>query len=387
MDSEHVQIVDENNNCETQQPDNIQTTVKQERVSDSDSARKKPRKYSDVWNSFDTYVDDDGNNRARCILCKASYAIEGLKVSSMALHKIRESIKYLKSSEARLIKFAELAKQTDVTTSMHLRMDICTRWNSTYLMLENAVTFRRVFMHYSLFDSHYKYCPSNDELDRAERIGDFLEPFYEITTLLSGSEYPTANLYFPSVWKIQKRLLEEAESEDEIISDMAKQMKSKFEKYWDNYNVILAIAIILDPRYKLPFVDYCFKKVYPTRYLEDAQGRKILTSQEKDFDGFDNEFGVTSKSELDRYLEETKFDRIQHAKLNILDFLKDNCVRYPILSKMARDIMSIPITTVASESAFSIGNEHDDNDLVVPLLNIGETPESRESTTKATDVD
>lgn len=40
MDSEHVQIVDENNNCETQQPDNIQTTVKQERVSDSDSARK-----------------------------------------------------------------------------------------------------------------------------------------------------------------------------------------------------------------------------------------------------------------------------------------------------------------------------------------------------------
>lgn len=75
MDSEHVQIMDENNNCETQQPNNIQTTVKQERVSDSDSARKKPRKYSDVWNSFDTYVDDDGNNRARCILCKASYAI------------------------------------------------------------------------------------------------------------------------------------------------------------------------------------------------------------------------------------------------------------------------------------------------------------------------
>nr|CAD1818417.1 unnamed protein product [Ananas comosus var. bracteatus] len=139
-------------------------------------------------------------------------------------------------------------------------------------------------------------------------------------------------------------------------------MKSKFEKYWDNYSMILAIAIILDPRYKLPFVDYCFKKVYPIRDLEDAQGKKILTSQERvtivrqiDFDGFDSEFGVTSKSELDRYLGETKFDRIQHAKLNILDFWKDNCVRYPILSKMARDIMSIPITTVGSESAFSIG--------------------------------
>nr|CAD1831042.1 unnamed protein product [Ananas comosus var. bracteatus] len=179
---------------------------------------------------------------------------------------------------------------------------------------------------------------------RAERIYDFLEPFYEITTLLSGSGYPTANLYFPSVWKIQKRLLEEAENKDEIISDMAKQMKSKFEKYWDNYSVILAIAIILDPRYKLPFVDYCFKMVHPTRHLEDAQGRKILTSQER----------VTIvRQELYLLFEKYAENQAQEKSSSTTN-CSTSAKRKKDDIRMARDIMSIPITTVASEYALAL---------------------------------
>ena len=42
---------------------------------------------------------------------------------------------------------------------------------------------------------------------------------------------------------------------------MAEQMKGKSDKYWDCYSVVLACAIVLDPRYKLDFVDYNFKKI------------------------------------------------------------------------------------------------------------------------------
>ncbi|KAL8492850.1 hypothetical protein ACS0TY_024156 [Phlomoides rotata] len=62
------------------------------------------------------------------------------------------------------------------------------------------------------------------------------------------------------------------------------------------------------------------------------------------------------KSELDRYLDEPPMELKYNENLNVLTFWKDNKSKYPTLSVMACDILSIQITTVASESAFSIGS-------------------------------
>uniref|UniRef100_A0A453FW87 HAT C-terminal dimerisation domain-containing protein n=1 Tax=Aegilops tauschii subsp. strangulata TaxID=200361 RepID=A0A453FW87_AEGTS len=58
-----------------------------------------------------------------------------------------------------------------------------------------------------------------------------------------------------------------------------------------------------------------------------------------------------SKSELEKYLAEDSED--PDKKIDILGWWKENSSRFPILANMARDILAIPITTVASESAFS----------------------------------
>jgi len=75
---------------------------------------------------------------------------DGLKVVDKALHNIRESVKYVKSSDGRTLKFKECV----------------TRWNLTYLMLESAIRYKKAFEILKMVDRSYKNCPSLEEWDR-----------------------------------------------------------------------------------------------------------------------------------------------------------------------------------------------------------------------------
>ena len=61
------------------------------------------------------------------------------------------------------------------------------------------------------------------------------------------------------------------------------------------------------------------------------------------------------KTQLELYLDEPRVDR--NAKLDILAFWKGNEFWYPELTAMARDMLSIPISMVASESILVLVDE------------------------------
>lgn len=54
-------------------------------------------------------------------------------------------------------------------------------------------------------------------------------------------------------------------------------------------------------------------------------------------------------------LEDSKLDMKSHHNLNVLHYWKENIHRFGPLTYMAMDVLNISITTVASESSFSIG--------------------------------
>ncbi|PIA41991.1 hypothetical protein AQUCO_02100078v1 [Aquilegia coerulea] len=67
-----------------------------------------------------------------------------------------------------------------------------------------------------------------------------------------------------------------------------------------------------------------------------------------------NNVSGSASNELQRYLSEpilTEFDK----EFDVLSWWRANKQRFPILSMMARDVLAVPVSTDASESAFSAG--------------------------------
>ncbi|CAB4304268.1 unnamed protein product [Prunus armeniaca] len=74
----------------------------------------------------------------------------------------------------------------------------------------------------------------------------------------------------------------------------------------------------------------------------------------EDFDNsYKNGSSSSRKKELYKYLDEEMLDRKQD--IDVLSLWQMEHLHYPILSHLAQDVLTIPISTVASKSAFSIG--------------------------------
>lgn len=176
-------------------------------------------------------------------------------------------------------------------------------------------------------------------------------------------------------------------------------MKEKFSKYWENLgklNFLLYVAVILDQRYKLKFVKWCLDQVYATEIdttmgtimfeevkktfnrlyncyaTDDVQSSDMPSCSSSRTDAMDaDNFGTSSsltsqfasfleetefsdnKSEIDKYLDDKCVK--ESASFDILEWWNKNSKEFPNLARMARDVLSVPVSTVASESTFSTG--------------------------------
>ncbi|KAK3222513.1 hypothetical protein Dsin_009538 [Dipteronia sinensis] len=97
--------------------------------------------------------------------------------------------------------------------------DVCTRWNSTYLMLESALKFQKAFERLEEEDGNYVTYFLEDESGKRKieppRFNDwetsrvfvkYLKKFYDVTLKFSASFSVTSNMYFHEVFSIQSEL-------------------------------------------------------------------------------------------------------------------------------------------------------------------------------------
>ncbi|XP_070044851.1 zinc finger BED domain-containing protein RICESLEEPER 2-like [Nicotiana tomentosiformis] len=214
---------------------------------------------------------------------------DSLKESSVSIERVRHAVRYVRQSPARLKRFQECFDDKQLNCKKTLCLDVPTRWNSTYLMLRRAVEFESAFSHYASSEiglRHYlghsyievgiPTCELlSSDWENVKGITKFLEIFYLLTLKISGSRSVTSNIYFLEIYAVAIYLKQLIANEDTVLSEMAKKMNKKFNKYWG------------DP-----------------------------------------------------------------GKMNKIVFISS---RFPVLAEMARDVLAVPISSVASECAFSTG--------------------------------
>jgi hypothetical protein len=191
-----------------------------------------------------------------------------------------------------------------------------------------------------------------------------------------------------------------AQENNALLMNVVSPMKLKFLKYWQNIPLLYSFAFVLDPRAKmrgfhnvLQILSQTISFDYSNYYNEvrtelyklynkyetkfgsvRGQRNQAAASTGKKFAAWGKIYGAPTAppssstplsstpssapaiavvSELASYLYSdtvTCFD----DEFNLMNWWHEHKLTFPILSIMARDIMVVPVSTVSSESCFSL---------------------------------
>jgi hypothetical protein len=254
-------------------------------------------------------------------------------------------------------------------TPKELIIDVKTRWNSTFLMLERALELREPLKDAMHEEEFHAYQLADQDWALLETISGLLVEFKRATNTVCTSAKPTLTSTIPVYNRVMKRVedFRGAHVRSVTIVEATKAAMEKIKYYYLKSNrAIYSIATILDPRFKLEHyrrtgwkkrrIDAArndFERVFRGNYMQTAP---TCSHEEPENDPSD-EFLVFpyagTGNELDSYLAEPVVSR----ETDVLQWWKARSRDYPHLASMAMDYLAAPATSVPVERVFSGGTD------------------------------
>ena len=313
---------------------------------------------------------------------------ESGKTISNLLRRVRFFIKKLRCSPQQRNLYELQCKAANLSCKM-LILDVKTRWNSTFYMIERLIEQKRAVEYWlstnpecgKIKMGYLK--PSDDEWKLLEEIMIHLKVFEESSRLLSGSKYPTLSLVMPAYIELFT-YIENQMSRDEV-SQMVKEaltdshsILSKYYNFTDD-SVYYLGSVILDPRFKLEYLNRkSFDTLYPEVLRETLEKLKSLSnllqesrlttieqkqdvSTEVNVKGtgslFERMFAHTAAKSNDHELDAYLALQTEAAAVDPLQWWKSHEVQFPALSKLAKSMLAIPGSSVSVERVFNVGRD------------------------------
>jgi len=163
--------------------------------------------------------------------------------------KAKSITTYFKHSSINTKKLVDFENQMGLPV-LKLKQECPTRWNSRYDMLERLVTLKDPV---SAIAASAKKLPSMsaDDCKAAEEYVRIFKPFKVLTAVMSSATTPTVSMIIPQLNKLKYTLSLET-FQSVCLPAVLEDLLSKIAQRWPYYeeHPILAIATIVDPRYK-----------------------------------------------------------------------------------------------------------------------------------------
>ncbi|KAF7148660.1 hypothetical protein RHSIM_Rhsim03G0100100 [Rhododendron simsii] len=216
-------------------------TLTGDNASSNDTAIKFLKRKTKDWKR--TILDHDYLHVRCCAHILNLIVVEGLKDRNESILRVRDVVRYVRSSPQRLESFKKCVEKEKIVSNQTVCLDVCTRWNSTYLMLEVAVKFEKAFQRMAEEDSGFKTFFGIKEGDDGELVSfeggetielvseggkvrshrvqriptkldwknctmftTFLKLFYDATKKLPASLFVTSNVFFDEMYNVEAQI-------------------------------------------------------------------------------------------------------------------------------------------------------------------------------------
>nr|XP_028961425.1 zinc finger BED domain-containing protein RICESLEEPER 1-like [Malus domestica] len=317
----------------------------------------------------------------RCIAHITNIIVShGMKRLNNGLLAIRNCVRFVRSSPQRLELFRQAVNRVKLTCKATVCLDCPTRWNSTFVMLDVALKFKKAFAtmaedEASPFLAYFKevedekdedgviiVCqtkgrkrvgpPTEEDWSKAEVFVKFLRVFYDVTLRVSASTHPTVHTGLHDVIKVETAI-NNLESRANMQVDPRFKLRHVTQLFRKKLSDIEA-------QLKTEEIKNILRALYD-EYVPNVEGGKYMKKSESlqsQPSSTSSNMAMTEDDLIDEWMHFVEDSDEKVVGDEVDSYLFDPLVngnKYPILAAIAKDILAIHVSTVASESAFSTG--------------------------------
>src|SRR6185369_12082256 len=295
----------------------------------------------------------------------------GMELRAPIIDKVRKFVNKIRNSTKFCDELRDYCKEMKKNYCKP-DLDVATRWNSTFLMLEKFKHMREELN--CLVNNNKKTLEpiylNNNEWEEVQSMIILLDPMYKATKMLSSSSYPTISdirLTFIGIFRHIELFIENQNHSIEKCM-MADSISKKLKDYWTIIDKSTIISTLLDP---------CSKLLTFSSEENKNQAINILRSKMNNYasklNNSNSENNILKSSGTRLFFENLITQ--QNNQVNQARPIEDELERYlalpsissdsllwwsqyedkfPVLSKIAQEYLAIQGTSVPCEQAFSM---------------------------------